>query len=339
MTRRRPTGKTGWDKVADLYANPVPGDIMACLGELGLSVNRIIDEEAHMRCPAHLKRVGKEDRHPSFSVNLEEGIFGCFSCGFAGRFYMLVMEVLSISQERAMDWCRERGGVERAKRLVRKVDGLLIADERDTTQQINEASLALYVQPPDWALDERDLSPESCEHYGVLWDEENEYWIVTIRDPKTGRLWGWQEKGKGHFKNYPYNIKKGRTVFGLKQAIASGSRTGYVVESPLDVPRGHTAGYDSVVATYGAKITHEQVMLLMEHFDVIVWALDNDEAGQKALKYLLEAYRSYPTIQRVAYYKHVPKDVTDIGEMTDAEIYTCFEKAYSATLYGKKAFA
>lgn len=327
--------KAGWDAVKALYTNPVPGNIEACLDELGLEVIRIVGEEAQTKCPAHFKRLGKEDRHPSFSVNLEEGIFGCFSCGFAGRFYMLVMEVLGLKEEAAQEWCRARGGVERAKRLVKRADGLLL-DEKDTTQNINEASLALFIEPPDWALDERDLAPESCAHLGVVWDADNDYWIVPIRDPKTDKLWGWQEKNKRHFKNVPYSVSKGKTLFGLKQAIASGEKKVFVVESPLDVVRAHTAGYDNVVATYGSNVTHQQVMLLFEHFDTVVWAQDNDAAGVKAVKVLLANYLRYPVIQLVANYSHVPADVTDIGEMTDSEIYRCFEKATLGALFGKK---
>lgn len=342
--RRRPTA-TGWDAMSLMVSNPIPGDIPACLDELGVDF-RLVLEEAHMKCPAHFRRLGKEDRHPSFSVNVEDGLYNCFSCGFTGKFWELVKELTDMTQEQAVAWCQKRGGVERAKRLVREEGGLRLAV--DTTKVVNEASLALFVEVPQEACDARNIAPDSADQYGVLWDKDNERWIVPIRDPRTGKIWGWQEKNARYFRNQPFNVKKNNTLFGFLQIVPE-ERTVIVVESPLDVLRLHTAGYSNGVATFGAEITNEQLALLFERFDVIIWALDNDRAGQKALKYILSQYRSYPTIQRVFKYA-VPWDralddakkeqpegyVKDPGDMDDGEIHVGVTGAVSALTYGLK---
>lgn len=343
--RRTRTAQTGWDAVSLMVSNPIPGDIPACLDELDVDF-RIIIDEAQMKCPAHFRRVGKEDRHPSFSVNIEDGLYNCFSCGFTGKFWELVKELTDMSSEQAMAWCQKRGGVERAKRLVREENGLKFGNV-DTTKVINEASLALYVEVPEDACAARNIDPESADHYGVLWDTKNERWIVPIRDPHTGTLWGWQEKNARYFRNQPFNVRKQDTLFGIHQ-IDPEEKTVIVVESPLDVLRGHTAGYSNFVATFGAEITNEQLAFLFERFDVIIWALDNDRAGYKALKVILHLYRAYPTIQRIFKYA-VPWDralddaqkdqpegyVKDVGDMDDGEIHVGVTGAVSALTYGR----
>ncbi|WP_020142246.1 toprim domain-containing protein [Terracoccus sp. 273MFTsu3.1] len=342
--RTRPAA-TGWEAMSLMVSNPIPGDIPACLDELGVDF-RLVLEEAHMKCPAHFRRLGKEDRHPSFSVNIEDGLYNCFSCGFTGKFWELVKELTDMTQEQAVAWCQKRGGVERAKRIVSEEGGLRFGAV-DTTTVINEASLALYVEVPEKACATRNIAPDSADHYGVLWDKDEERWIVPIRDPNTGKLWGWQEKNARYFRNKPFNVRKQDTLFGIHQ-IDPEERTVIVVESPLDVPRGHTAGYDNFVATFGAEITNEQLAFLFERFDIIIWALDNDRAGAKALKAILTLYKGYPNIQRVFKYA-VPWDralddakkdqpegyVKDIGDMTDGEIHTGVTGAVSALTYGR----
>jgi hypothetical protein len=231
---------------------------------------------------------------------------------------------------------------------VREEGGLKFGGAVDTTKVVNEASLALFVEVPEEACDARNIAPDSADQYGVLWDKDNERWIVPIRDPHTGKIWGWQEKNARYFRNQPFNVKKNNTLFGILQ-IEPEEKTVIVVESPLDVLRLHTAGYSNAVATFGAEITNEQLALLFDRFDVIIWALDNDRAGAKALKAILTLYRAYPTIQRVFKYE-VPWDrrlddadkdqpegyVKDPGDMDDGQIHVGVTGAVSALTYGLK---
>lgn len=343
MRKSRNTTRTqssGWDSAFNLLNdNPVPGDVAACLDELGCEF-RVSYEEIQMKCPAHMRILGKEDRHPSFSVNSIDGVFNCFSCGFKGNFWMLVDEITGWGRDKSMDWVRERGGIERSKKIMRDrhIDSITTVD---TSKQINEASLALFVEVPEKVSWTRDIAPESCDHYGVLWDEEHERWIVPIRDPKTGKLWGWQEKNARYFKNLPYNVKKNNTLFGYQQ-IEEGERTVIVVESPLDVPHLHTCHFENGVATFGTEITNEQLALLFDRFDVIIWAFDNDRPGVKMTKVLLNAYLHESVIQRVFAYD-VPWDgpkseeqdgyVKDPGDMTAEQIQRAVTGAISAVTW------
>ena len=322
--KRRKRKVVSWD---DIAANPVPGDVLACLDEIGLEVIRIKGEEAEAKCPAHLKRTGKEDRHPSFSVNLDEGVFGCFSCGFKGRFVHLVAEMLDLPEDDAVAWVRERGGIERVRRVLAKHESGLLIDVKDTTNNVNEASLALYTDVPQEEAAKRNISVEACNELGIRWDPETERWITPIREPYTNRLMGWQEKNKRVFLNQPYDVRKGDTLFGFNEAKDEPVKV--LIESPLDVARARTAGYDNHVSSYGAMVTEAQMNLIIETSEVVIIGLDNDREGRRQGKVLKQMY-SKRVIMRFLDYTQT--DAKDEGDMTDAEIHYAVGNAVSSLL-------
>jgi len=50
-------------------------------------------DEFKTNCPFHTKRGFGEDKNPSFSINLEKGIYGCWSCKASGNIVKLVIEL------------------------------------------------------------------------------------------------------------------------------------------------------------------------------------------------------------------------------------------------------
>src|SRR5664279_4699980 len=69
-----------------------PADLEAVL--LALEVEGIdsVDDEVIGRCPAHLRRLGKPDVHPSWSVNRRTSVHNCFACGYSGTLLQLVID-------------------------------------------------------------------------------------------------------------------------------------------------------------------------------------------------------------------------------------------------------
>jgi len=323
VQRSRSTVASGWDA----YGNPVPGDVLACLEEIGVEVLRVKGEEAEAKCPAHFERTGKEDQHPSFSVNLEEGIFGCFSCGFRGRFVALVAYVLGMTQAEATIWVRGRGGIERVRKILSKRSDGLLMDERDTSKHLNEASLALYTDVPEEAAAERNgITVESCNALGVRWDPEHDRWIVPIREAGTGKLMGWQEKNARYFRNKPLNVPKGKTLFGINEAEGD---TLILVESPLDVVRLHAAGFDNGVSSFGAGVTDDQLSLIIDRAEVLIVALDNDKDGKKYSKMLKDMYAKRIIMR---FFDYSQTEAKDPGDMTNEEIRYGVENAVSSVL-------
>lgn len=319
----------GWHS----QGTPIPGDVLASLEELGINVARIIHEEAWALCPGHFDRVGKHNNRPNkWSVNIETGRHSCFSCGFSGSFVYLVQEVKGYDRSDAEQWVRNRGGVARLRRILGNSEGRSAGLQGDAgIQPWNEARLALFNAPPHAALDERRISQGAVTHYGVLWDSNKENWILPIRDPNTGELWGFQEKGKGWFCNKPAKVTKADTLFGIETLTG---RTAIVLESPLDCLRLYTAGISGGVSSYGVQISDRQLDLLFDKAEIVIFALDNDEVGLKKMWELRQRYLKSGKRIKFADYTHIPwaKDLGTEG-VTDQDIQKAILNAKSILKY------
>jgi DNA primase len=152
----------------------------------------------------------------------------------------------------------------------------------------------------------------------VLWDHEQDNWILPVRDPDTFEFWGYKEKSEdGYFNNKPAGISKGDTLFGID---CLRERTAILLESPLDCLRLYTAGILGGVASYGAKVTSTQMDLLFDRVNVIILALDNDDAGWNAVRAIKQKYLGSGRVIKVLNYTGI--EGKDIGEanVTDEQI-------------------
>lgn len=291
-------------------------DILDALGIESLG-SRV--DEIQALCPMHEERTGKADHNPSWWINTESGLSTCFSCGYSASLEKLVADVLGLQTKwgtpdyfAAEEWLSNyRDDLTIAvKKMERKAEwhvGL------PRPVPMTEARLAVFTEPPQWALDARLLTAEACRTYGVLWDEKEKAWITPLRDPETRALMGWQAKGQGHrlFRNRPAGMQKSRTLFGL-HSFTGGQMI--VVESPLDCVRLMSAGIEGAVSTCGAKISDEQIQLIARA-DRVIMALDNDKAGHAALTEFYEkAQKKGIDFYQFAYAGSSAKDPGDMPE-------------------------
>jgi DNA primase len=312
----------GWQHT--LRQNPVPGDIVACLQELDLQVYKVDRAEAQAQCPAHFERTGKENSRGDWSVNIDDGMHNCFSCGFKGAFVEVVIEVLSCTREEAVSWVRERGGIER----VRKVLGGGSEYENQVAEKVDESDLALFIDVPEDVCETRDIDPGAADDYRVLWDPERKLWITCIREFETDRLIGWQAKNRRFFNNHPEHMEKGDHVYGIND-VPDDCNTGIIVESPLDCSYILSADVEGAVSTMGAGITDRQLDILVARFDVLISALDNDESGDKTNRDLRKRVGGRANLR---FWNYGRTDAKDPGEQTYREIRESYKTAYSAIL-------
>lgn len=328
-TGQRSPVSNGWASTG----TPIPGDVLACLEELGIEVARIVHEEAWALCPGHFERRGKYNNRPDkWSINTETGQHSCFSCGFKGSFVYLVQEVKGYDRSDAEQWVRSRGGVSRLRRILADPEGRTGGLQGDDwVQPWNEARLALFDAPPHSALDGRRVSAGAVSHYGVLWDPKKNNWILPIRSPYTGELWGYQEKGEGWFCNKPGRVPKGDTLFGIE--VLRGS-TAIVLESPLDCLRLYTAGISGAVSSYGVQISDKQLDLLFDRAEIVIFALDNDTVGLNKMRSLRERYLRSGRRIKFINYSHIP-EAKDLGTegVTNSDIQSAVLNAYSMIQY------
>ncbi|WNI17598.1 toprim domain-containing protein [Actinacidiphila sp. ITFR-21] len=322
-SRRRklsPTSPTDfWDSLA-AFANPVPHDLPAAMRALGIDLLRELSKpdstEYLARCPAHLSLTGKRDRRPSFSVNSSTGLFHCFSCGYAGPFIQLVEDGLGFNRIEAFQWIARLG-------VYRTVEDTGPTPAVDDAVRVTEASLALFTPPPQRACERRRVSPEACQHFGVLWNTETRHWILPIRDPLTGELWGWQEKGRKFFLNYPTGIRKSLTLFG---DLTWSGDSALLLESPLDVVRAYTLGIPGAFSSFGAHVSEAQMRLLKSRCRNLILGLDNDSAGRTSRDKIHDRWRPRGLPMKYLEYSHTT--AKDLGDMSDTDALSAYGNAH-----------
>lgn len=313
-----------------------PRDIGQALIEMGVTVVRQDSEEVHGLCPEHEKRTGEPQRNSHWSVNRESGYHNCFSCGYGGAFVELVMDVVGLDPFFAARWVRKHGltlmdpaDLEEFTSPAKRA----LTEEGRARVEMGEARLALFYRPPLEVMEARSLDPETAEFYDVLWNLEEQGWVIPIRLP-DGTLMGWQFKSKRYFNNYPNNVPKGQCLFGLE--MLDEDQTAILVESPLDCLRLRSAGVYGAVSSFGAGVTDIQMRRLLEKTSKVIVALDNDREGKLQTQLLCRGESKRGKIVRKGWaarfgslqvFNYGDSKAKDPGDMSDDEILWGVENA------------
>lgn len=288
------------------------------LTQLGIQIASVSDDEIAAKCPFH------KDSHPSFSMSTvpkpnkdgttrPAGLWVCYQCGRAGSIQTLVDEIGGgdVSVTEYLQDVRHKN--------VRKRSDLPQKPEEPAPLEpyLHYAKYESFRWPPAWALEERMITLNVAERYGIKWDKG---WIIPIWAPEMdddiSGLWGWQFKRLDFVSNYPKAVKKSLTLFGLRELD---STTVVLVESPLDVCRLASAGV-TAVASYGAFVSQPQLKLLEGAADRIILALDMDEEGQRQTNKIY-----LPLAKKVATSKVIlPRGAKDPGDLSDAQVLKVF---------------
>jgi hypothetical protein len=320
-------------------------DIETALAELEISFD-VRNNEALALCPMHKARTGSADNSPSWWINLETGAHMCFSCHYKGSILQLICDIKGFHTD---TWGVHEYDYEAAKAWLANIseitpEKLAMALANIPRQhesyvkplEMSEARLAVFVAPPQEQLDQRKITHEAAQDYEILWDEKKECWVLPLRNPQTGKLLGWQEKGTvtRSFFNRPTGLKKSSTLFGYPTL---GDGDVVVVESPLDCARLRSAGVNNVVAICGSTISEDQFKLI-RYADRVIAAFDNpkiDNAGKEASSDVRKLASKYGV--NLLFFNYGETGKKDPGDLTDDEIAWGLSNAQSA-LIGEKAY-
>jgi DNA primase len=342
------TKRLTWEAASTVrHGVPQVSKVTRALDALGIEYLES-GENSKAICPMHERITGEPDHNPSWFIHMESGQHICFSCGYKGNLQQLVCDVKELYRS---DWGQEgfqydynaanewlataiEVSIDELREALKKLPTYMGPPPRPLPMA--ESRLALYTPPTAEALESRNITEESAEQYGILWNPRTYTWILPIRDSETNRLMGWQEKGtlERTFKNRPPGVQKSTTLFGVKTQLED---VAIVLESPLDCLRVHSAGFPGAVATFGAIVSEAQVRLIRASAKVIA-AFDNpniDAAGKKASDQM-RAYASKYGIN-LFFFNYGDSQKKDLGDMTNEEIRWGIENSKSAIL-GESAY-
>jgi DNA primase len=283
------------------------------------------DNEIQARCPLHEKRMGQREHNPRhWSINVHTGVHHCFSCGYKGGLTQLVMDVTG-------------KGIWDAQRTIHQFSVSLQPyaalstepEEYAEPRQTLLERLQSFSEPPERAMRRRKLTEASVAHYGVRWDDEDNAWILPIHS-ENGDLWGWQSKTKDRVLNHPNRVKKSHTLFGLdvlieEQTADPANNYTVVVESPLDCLYLYELGYPAV-AVFGSTMSEFQRRLILQCFETVILALDNDLAGINGTRQVTTTRLHHHISVQTLNYEQAG-GAKDPGEMSPKEFHAAMQTA------------
>lgn len=109
---------------------------------------------------------------------------------------------------------------------------------------------------------------------------------------------------------------KGRALFGIAQASAAMHHSGWaiVVEGPFDAIALWELGWANAVATVGAKVTADQLAMVLRLVDQVVVLLDADEGGRRGRAALEDMLRRQPWPPAATVYAATLTETKDPGD-------------------------
>ena len=164
----------------------------------------------------------------------------------------------------------------------------------------------------------RKVFPSYFENYPLVVPFRDTYGGVIALVART-LLSEDERKAKGIAKYKNTVFKKGNYLFGLyenKKEILERNMV-FVVEGQFDVIKSYQYGLRNVVALSCSNMSYEQFALIKRYTDNIILLLDNDEAGEKGRKNIIERFGEFANIQNF----YLPKEVKDIDQFLQEKTY------------------
>jgi DNA primase len=269
---------------------------------LDLKRIRIRGPEIMASCPFSYSHTGGKDEKPSFSINIEKGVYNCFSCGTRGTIEELVSRIKSISITGALalleSWGFDRLAIEIAR------------EEVNVVPEILPEGLLYYFDKVD---------NDFAEIYQGEVDG-NDCLIYPVRN-REGKLVGALARSvEGRWHKIMWNMIKKRYLYGEDQVELE--KPLIIVEGPGDAIALRKSSLKNVVALMGSNISKEQIeKLLSISSEFVVW-LDKDRAGAKGMNSFVQRLEKRATMRYVDPWKSLPEgdnDPKDVYENHDSE--------------------
>lgn len=262
-------------------------------------------------CPFHANA-----NTPSFSINRTTGLWVCFNpaCNSRGSIRLLA-DRLGVPH----DWAGQQENISNDD-LVNEIMGIKEKEQEEEWDDDMERIGLDYTKPSDLSslqyLVDRGFHPAVLEHFEIGFSSRQNRIVIPARD-ESYKLLGFIGRDiTGEAKSkylYSKRFPRARMIFNLQNAKQYS--TCIVTEGSLDCIKIHQAGFPNVVSMLGANISPHQGELLNKYFNELVLFLDNDAAGEGAIRAIIDICPG-KQILLVQY----PPGIKDPGEMDEDQI-------------------
>jgi DNA primase len=260
--------------------------------KLNLRKVKIRGEEIRASCPFSKRHLGGHDRTPSFSINIDKGVYHCFSCNSSGTIEELVATILEIPISSAFEVLQEWG----FDKLSRKLREKRVEKERP---EVLPEGLLLYFDKVDNEFAEiyrGDVDGQDC-------------WVHPVRNRESNLVGAIARSVEGRWHKVLWNTPKKLYLYG--EDLVETEEPIVIVEGPKDAISLRKSGLKNVVALMGVSISNEQVeKLLSLSSNFVVW-LDRDKAGAQGTQAIWKKLDNRAIVRYVDPFKDFSKEEKD----------------------------
>lgn len=249
-------------------------------------------------CPFSENHLTGKDERPSFAINIEKGVYNCFSCGARGTIEDLVAKIKDCSVASALSMLTDWGFDRLAVELERK-------EVNEPPEFLPEGILYYYEQIPD----------DFAEVYrGEVDGKDCLIYPVRNRDGKLVGALARSQTDKWH--KVMWNMNKKRYLYGEDKIEPE--KPVIIVEGPGDLIALRKSGLPNAVALMGISCSDEQVEKLLSLSSTFVVWLDKDRSGAKGMNNLLRKLEKRATMLYVDPWKQAKiKDRGDAKQVLE----------------------
>lgn len=245
---------------------------------LGLERAKVRGNEIQCSCPfASLTHTSGLDRTPSFSLNVEKGVYNCFTCGKHGVIEELVEEVLNISKMSAIEYLESIG--------FSRLDLAIQSFEREKYLPSGEFDLFI----PEAILEAFTLLDATNEIYQGEVDGQN-CLVYAVRN-YLGQLVGAEARStEKRWHKHLWDMKKSHYLYGENLILHKDEMYPLVIVEGVGdcIAIRQCIGSQYVVALMGAHASDIQINKLLRFADTFTVWLDNDNAGYRGTSRLFK---------------------------------------------------
>jgi len=229
------------------------------------------------------------DKNPSFGIDLNTGLFSCFSCHVSGNIAMLVMQKENVAFQDAIKILEGyQNGVSTPAELAKKLVEYRQAPSVDFPKRIPSIceDITRWHNIYNSYWESRGFIRETVNRFSLGYDPTCDRVVIPVWF--RGKAVGWSKRACGqqqpkyiHYKGFERN----KCLFNFDDVpyspLDSDSKV-IVVESPMSAIWLQQCGIDNAVATFGAHLSGQQAMWLRQFNHICLW-YDPDYAGQKGM--------------------------------------------------------
>lgn len=286
--------------------------------------------ELKSQCPFTEKHLSGQDSVPSFTVNLDSGVYLCNACGSKGNIHTYYAETRKLTKQEAWHELGDALSIERPT----DIDSRPFIDQ-GLTAQWHQALMTSTGAIRDILKDKRGIEDDTLKRFWIGWDGErvtipiydefNE--LVNIRRYK----WNSYEDST---KMINYEDQLGNTygenrIFGIERLFDKSIEEIIWCEGEWDRLVLEQMGLPACTTTAGAENFRVEWFNYIKRKKRIYVCYDNDEAGKRATDYMVDNLRNSIEVYTIKW----PDGWREKGDVTDIVVKDGYDKEKFMALF------